>query len=298
MLGEAPGYRSRAHAEAVRGEGRVVPLGATGGFLIERPIAGAGRTDLAGPYPLFACADWGALGPALDALAAPNGPVAVTLVADPFGPLPPARLAALFPLCRPLHDRHVLDLDAHAPPSRHHRRKLRGASSLRIEDGPAALAPVGDWVRLHGVLAARHGIRDRRRFDAASLAAQLRVPGAWIVTAWEGEEVLGADLYYLDGPVASAHLSAYSDRGYALSASYPMMAHAIEALRGRARWLDLGGAPPGATGMRAFKAGWAPRTIPDRLCGRILDGAAYAALAGPGDAGWFPAYRRGEFGPA
>ncbi|KKM75688.1 hypothetical protein LCGC14_1387710 [marine sediment metagenome] len=322
MSGPSPGYRSAAYAAALAHLGPLRPLGETDGFVIARDVPGApGRTDLAGPYPLLCCADWSRLGPAVAALrdAAAGGtaagragpeddgaegdrPVSLVLVTDPFCPLDASALSGIFPLCRVLHEHYLIDLAAPLALSRTHRRKLRAAPGLRFEMWPASRADLADLSRLYAGLVARHRIGDLRAFPAESLAHQLDVPGAELVTAWEGETLLGADLYYPDSPagheggVMRAHLSAYSDRGYALSVSYPMMAHAIEALRGRARWLDLGGAPAGGEGVAQFKAGWTAQRRPSFLCGRVLDPAAYAALCPPGaDTGYFPAYRAGEF---
>jgi len=291
----AAGYRSAAYAAALTGFGTPVALGDTGGHVLTRPIPGSGRADLAGPYPLFDCSDWGALAPALAAL--PGDPVSLTLVAGPFCPLPPARLAALFGLCRPLHDHWLIDLAQPLAPSRHHRRKLKTAGPARIEAGPADPARAGDWGALYANLAARKHITDARAFTPASLAAQLAVPGAHWITAWDGEALIGADLYYLDGPVAHAHLSAYAKAGYARSVSYPMMAAAAVYFAPRAGVIDLGGAPAGATGMAHFKRGWTAVSRPSHLCGLIADPAAYARLAAGRDTAWFPAYRAGEFTP-
>jgi len=307
----APGYRSPAYAAALTqaGLGRPRPLGATGGHVLARPVPGSGSTgggaeqgggriDLSGPYPLFCCTDWSALA---EALAAPkDDPVSLVLVADPFCPLGEAELAAAFDLCRPLNEHWLIALDRPLSPSRHHRRKLRGAGPARIEAGPADPGLAEAWIRLYSTLIARKQIADARAFPPASLAAQLQVPGAHLVTAWEGTALIGADLYYLDGEVARAHLSAYAPEGYARSISYPMIAAAAEYFAPRAALIDLGGAPAVEAGRRGggvahFKRGWTSLSRPSRLCGKIFDRAAYAALSGGAGGGWFPAYRAGEF---
>lgn len=289
------GYSSRTYADALGLE--VLALGQSGGFVHKRPIAGTGRHDLAGAWPLFCCADWQALAEAVGGLA--PGPVSLTLVADPFAPIGPQELATIFPLCRPLHDHWIIDLAAPPRLSAHHRRKLRRAPAVQVRIGAPWPGLVGDWARLYAHLVDRKEIADARAFSPAALAAQLEVPGAEIVTAWDGERLLGADLYYLDRGIAYAHLSAYAPEGYAASVSYPMMAAAIDHFRPRAGVIDLGGAPGGASGpgVAAFKAGWTGLTRPSHLCGKVLDPGAYARLApGTDPAGWFPAYRAGEYG--
>lgn len=118
-----------------------------------------------------------------------------------------------------------------------------------------------------------------------------------MVTAWEGDSLIGADLYYLDRGVAYAHLSAYAEQGYAQSVSYPMIAAAAEYLAGLAEVIDLGGAPAeGGGGIADFKRGWTSLTRPSHLCGKVCDAGAYAALPAPSGTAYFPAYRAGEFG--
>ena len=295
----APGYRSAGYAAALRVQGTPVLLGATGGWVFSRPIAGTGRTDLVGPYPLFCCADWSALRPALSGTL-PLEPVTATLVTEPFCPLSPNALADMFDVCRVLHNHWLIDLTAPLTPSRHHRRKLKRAQGVRIEAAPADPAMAADWVRLYGTLVARKRISDLRAFSADSLSAQLGVPGAHLVSAWEGRRMIGADLYYVDGPVAYAHLSAYAPEGYARAVSYPMIAVAAEYFRVLADVLDLGGAPAAEAGHEGggvahFKRGWTTLTRPSYLCGKIFDAAAYARLSGGTEVAWFPAYRNGEF---
>ncbi len=292
--GDAPGYRSADYAAAVAASGRPIALGATGGHLIERPIPGTELTDLTGPYPLLCCTDWTHLPDAVSALAGPH--VSLTLVTDPFCPLPLDTLSRLFPLCRPLHDHYLIDVNAPLVLSRGHRRALRKPCPAQITATPAGIADLADWMQLYAVLVARKQITDRRAFDADSFRRQLTVPGAWLVTARDGDRLLGADLYYVDGPVAYAHLSAYSDAGYALAISYPMMAFAVAHFAGKVGWINLGGAPAqGGEGVRSFKQGWTTLTRPSHLCGRILDPASYAALAAGIDTDFFPAYRSTEF---
>lgn len=306
------GYRSAAYAAALAGFGRARPFGDTGGYLLERRIPECDHIDLMGPYPTFSCTDWRALEPALAGLKMANlaetepvsVPLSLTLVTDPFCPLAAEDLGAVFDLCRPFGDHHLIDLAAPLSPSKHHRKKLRRAGAARIEAGPAdpGFGPV--FATLYAGLAEKKGIRDLRRFDAESLAAQVAVPGAHLVTAWADDMLLGADLYYLDGDVAYAHLSAYAPEGYERSVSYPMIAAAHDYFSPRAGWIDLGGIPAqdaGRTGSGVghFKRGWTDVTRLSHLCGAVLDRPRYDALSAaraPKDVAWFPAYRAGEFG--
>lgn len=289
---EGAGYASAAYVRAL---GQTpLPLGATGGHLIARTFLD--QSDLTGPYPVFSCRAWHNLAEAVETL--PRGPVTLTLVADAFNALGEAGLAAIFPLCRRLHDHWVIDLASPPALSRHHAGKLRRAAPLRIEAGPADPAFGPAWAGLYANLVDRKDIRDARAFSAQSLTAQLSVPGAHLLTGWQDDTLLGADLYYLDGDRAYAHLSAYAPEGYARSVSYPMLAAALDYLKPMASVLNLGGAPagPAGRGIAAFKAGWTSMTLPSHLCGKVLDPAAYDRLAPESDPdGYFPAYRAGEF---
>lgn len=294
---DASGPAGYASADYVRALGvEPIPLGQTGGFLISRPIGDAGLTDLAGAWPLFTCTDWHELAGAVAAI--PSGPVTLTLVSDPLAPLLQADLAAIFPVLRPLHDHWLIDLTIPPQLSHHHIRKLRQTKVPQIKAGPATADLAQGWAELYAHLVEKKHISDARAFSVAALTAQLLVPGAEVVTAWDGETLLGVDLYYLDRGRAFAHLSAYAPAGYAASVSYPMMAAAMEHFAGRAQVIDLGGAPGGVAGpgIAAFKTGWTQVTRPSYLCGKILDPVAYARLAqGADPSGWFPAYRAGEY---
>ena len=52
------GYLSQEYAAAFAEFGTARRLPRSGGWLIERPIAGTDDRDAMGCYPLFSCADW------------------------------------------------------------------------------------------------------------------------------------------------------------------------------------------------------------------------------------------------
>ncbi|WP_093991799.1 GNAT family N-acetyltransferase [Flavimaricola marinus] len=289
------GYRSTSYRAALSHLGQVEPLCDTGGFVLSREIPGTQQRDFMGPYPVLSCDDWGGLA---DALAALDGEhVSLTCVTDPFCPLSRADLEAMFDKVVPLHEHYIIDLEMPGPISKHHRKKLRKASPVWIEHRAPRPTDLEVWTALYQGLADKHGIDALRRFDAHSFAHQLAVPGAEIVLAWEGQTLLGADLYYFDGGVAYAHLSAYAARGYELSVSYQMMAYAIEAFAGQMQFIDMGGAPmtANAGGVGHFKRGWTDQTRTAHLCGKILNAAAFDKLCHGLPTGYFPPYRAGEF---
>ncbi|WP_372886495.1 GNAT family N-acetyltransferase [Shimia sp.] len=301
MAGQARGYRSPAYLAALAGLGRPVTLAGGAAALIARPIPGSARADLMGPYPFLSSDDWPALLAALAEDRTEDGGDYVTLgfVTDPFCPLPLDAFARRFDIARVLNDQYIVDLAAPPAPSRHHRRQLRRPRpGLTLALRAPTAADAAAFADLYASLVARKAIRDFRAFDRASLIAQAQVPGALIVEARIGGRLAGIDLYYVDGPRAHAHLSAYDALGYGMAVSYPMMEFAIRALAAHARVLNLGGAPAtGGAGIGHFKRGWTGSTRPSFFCGRVLDPAAYARLAGAAFApgGHFPAYRSGEF---
>jgi Acetyltransferase (GNAT) domain len=296
------GYASREYALSFAEEGMVLTLPGSGGNLLLRTVPGSINRDATGCYPLFSC-NWRALADDLEQL--PDGLVSLACVAEPFCPLSEDDLRQMFRIVRPLGQHYIVDLTTSAAlsPRRHHRRKLRRAASdvvVDIVERPVALLDA--WLQLYGTLAQRHSIRGRRRFSPAIFAAQFAVPGAVVFCARRSGRLLGADWYFEDGERVFAHLSAYSDEGYACSVSYPMLAAAIEHFSATASVLDLGGTPSVSAsdpaGLAAFKAGWATRTLPPYLCGIDLMPGEYCRLSNgrpASDADFFPYYRRGEY---
>jgi hypothetical protein len=271
-------------------------------MLVERSIAGAPRRDAQGPYPLFACARWSALGSDLEALA--DELVSVTLVTDPFGDWSPELLRDCFPdVARPFKEHLVADLARPVAEiaSPHHRRDAR-AAARRVQVHACDGDPrwVTEWCRLYAHLVQHHGITGAAAFPARSLAAQLSVPGARLLRAEHGGNVVAMSVWYRRDDVAVYHLAASSELGYEVGASYALMHEALEAFRAEgARWAHLGagaGVRPGgaADGLTRFKQGWATGTRPAWLCGRVLDREAYDRLSQESAGGWFPAYRAGE----
>ena len=173
-----------------------------------------------------------------------------------------------------------------------------------------------EWERLFANLVSRHAITGLRAFSRAAFEAQLRVPGLVMFKASIDGEVVGLDLWYVQGDVAYGHLVAFSDRGYDEGASYATKWTMLEYFagtcvsepqipgsdthKGVVRWVDLAGtAGDGDSddGLAQFKAGWSTGTKPVYLCGRILQHDVYDGLTRRGGGGatpYFPAYRDGE----
>ena len=299
------GYLSAQYAEALAGFGRPRSLPRSGGWILERPIAGTGLGDAMGLYPLLACRDWEGL--AEDVEEPGDGLVSLVAVADPLGSHRPDLLARCFPdLARPFKRHFIVETGAPLASfvAAHHQRNARKAlAALDVgRAGPEAVAE--EWVALYSNLIARHGIRGLAAFSSESLRRQLEVPGAAIFSARFEGEVVGIALWYEHGGAAYYHLGAYSEAGYRLRASFALFWHALEHFtEARLERLDLGagaGLEENAEdGLTRFKRGWSTGTRDAWLCGRVFDRAAYDGLAGARAAGlsdYFPAYRKGEFG--
>lgn len=298
------GYRHPDYAAALAELGAPRHLPRCDGWLLEATIPGAAATDLRAPYPIFCCADWAALGADLSAL---SGPVSLTAVTDPFGDYTPAQLQACFPdLAAPYKEHFVIELArAEAQLAGHHARNIRKArAAVAVERCERPAEYLDAWAELYANLVRRHQIDGPAAFSRASLAAQLAVPGLALYRALAGGETVGMVLWFLQDEVGYYHLAAYSDRGYALRASYALFAAAIDDLAGQLRWLSLGAGAgvrsDGDDGLTRFKRGWATGTRTAYLCGRIFDRERYDALAAARGAsdGFFPLYRTPQAGTA
>ena len=302
---EASGYAHPAYVASLAEWGAARLLPRSGGWLLERPIAGQPLRDAMGPYPLFACRDWTALGDDLESIG--RSLVSVALVADPFGPPDAEVLRRCFDRVVALKQHFVVDLGL--PPGsgvdRHHRRSarlaLREVRVDRVED-PPGFAP--EWWELYQRLIDRHAIRGLPAFSRAALTLQLGVPGITVLRARREGETVGATLWYRQGDVIYYHLGAYTDAGYQTRASFALFWTALEWFTAAgARWLDLGGAagagrPADDDGLARFKRGWSTVERTAYFCGRVFDAEAYQRLTGgrdPSGAPYFPAYRAGEF---
>ena len=292
------GYYSEAYARSFA-PSPVVGLPASGGWLLQREIAGTDRSDLMGLYPFLCCRDWTALSDDLSAL--PGDPVSLVTVTDPLGRYDASVLAGAFATARPYKDHFVIDTSV--PLADHVKRSHREVAgrAMRRVDVSIAESPMlwaDDWVRLYGVLCTRHAISGVRRFSEAALRAQLAVEGLVMFRASLGSRTIGLDLWYLQDDAAQGHLAAFDEDGYRLRASYATKMVMIESLRQRVAWINLGGAPGSGEGLLQFKRGFATGTRTAWLCSRIFDPAVYSAItAARGiapDTAFFPAYRNGE----
>ena len=304
---DAPGYLHPGYAQSLSAFGRPIPLVASGGWLLERPI-GSGGKDAMGCYPLFCCHDWSQLATDLDGLTAEGTLSSVALVTDPFGNWRQGDLERCFPdRLIAFKDHFVMDLAEASPASlsKHHRYYARRAlRSLTVEEAADPTQFTDEWTALYANLSNRHGLSDIRAFSREAFAGQLALPGTVLLLARADDgEIVGGQIWYVQGDVAYSHLAAVSERGYEAMAAYALYWSAMEIFMGRARYLDLGAGAGTSTaandGLTQFKRGWATGTKPTFFCGRVLNAEAYAAASaarGQAKSQYFPAYREGEFG--
>jgi hypothetical protein len=298
----ATGYQSAAYARVFEEFGRPVPLPASDGWLIERTTPDGQHQDAMGCYPLFACSDWELLARDLDELA--GRLVCVSLVADPFGPASVAPLEAAFDRVAPFKDHLVTDL-REAPArtlSRSTRKNLATAmKACELEVCADPLAHLEEWLALYATLTRRHDIRGLKRFSRASFQKLLALPDLMLLRASVDGETVGLHTWMLAEGRAYGHLGATSELGYRTLAAYALYWYAIEVLKDRVTWLDLGAAPglgQGGSGLLDFKQRWATGTRPSYFCSRVYDRKRYDVLAAAENAtatDYFPAYRAGEF---
>lgn len=319
------GYLHEKYARSLEEFGEPRALAASGGWVLVRPVpkpdardgkgAGYGQDacasqkahDAMGCYPLFCCRDWSKLPEDLAQLG--RDLVSLALVSDPFGCQDVGTLQSSFDRVIHFKDHLLVDISKLEPEfgNRHHRYYARKAlKEMRVEECADPLQNLDEWQALYATLIERHHLKGIKAFSRASFAGQLQTPGLVMFRAMSGEQVVGAQLWYIQGDVAYSHLTAVSDAGYNLRATYGLYWAAIESLRKRAadglRWLDLGAgaglAGASADGLTQFKAGWANDCRPVYFCGKVFDSDRYQRMthdAGASLSSYFPAYRHGEF---
>lgn len=298
----ARGYLHPAYAASFAALGEALALPASGGWLVKRAIPGSGAHDAMGCYPLFCCRRWACLDQDLAALQPEL--VSLALVADPFGDYTAAGLARLFDVVSLFKQHYVVDLQPgweRRIAENHRRNAAKALRDVHVEVVAQPRSVATEWVELYGNLVRRHQIRGVAAFSPASLTQQLDVPGLVLLRASAGEETVGMTLWCVQDSVAYYHLAAYSERGYALRASFALFWRAFEHFQGQVRRLGLGagaGLQDGDDGLTRFKRGWSTGMRPAYFCGKVFQPEAYARLAagrGGQTTAYFPAYRAGEF---
>lgn len=292
------GYLHPDYPRSFRHWGEPFRLPRSGAWVLERTVPDTPDRDAMGLYPLFCCSRWDAVECDLAEVGARW--VTLTVVTDPFAPPGDQGWWRGFDRVVPYREHHVVRTGdgswlegIHPRHLKHARRALKEVEVRRVERPEALL---DTWCALFEVLAGRHSIQGLRRFSREAFACQLGVPGMVAFAAQHGGEVVGLDLWYLQGPVAQGHLAAFSPLGYDLRASYATKLTILEYFADRGvEWVNLGGGND--PGLTAFKRGWTSTTLMSFLGTRVFQPERYEALcrdrAIPGRE-YFPAYRAGE----
>lgn len=272
------------------------------GTTVLRRQFGKGFQDAVGTYPIAVLKSECDLRGGLDRLAH-LGLVSIVLVVDDILRPELEALRQAFDFVRPFKLHYLYDRDA--PPiqySRNHRYKIgratRAVNLARFD----LTSRLGEWSSLYQSVVERHRLeRSMHAFLPGHHEAVARLPGAVAIGAFTGERLVSCHIWICHQGHAMSHLVASNDEGYASRAAYAVNAASIELL-GDCRTLNFGGAAGAgeeenaADGLARFKRGFANRTAPAYLCGKVLSREAYGELsrqAGvPIDAPYFPAYRQ------
>ena len=302
IVSDCMGYAHYRYAESLREFGEPRELSHCGGWVLARSIPDTPYKDAMGCYPLFACRDWKKLHEDMEHFA---DLVSLTLVVDPFSGVAQSYLEQHFDLVKPFKTHYVADLSYALESFITSADRYKARKSLRIMDVEVCREPakyLDDWMSLYSNLIMRHGIRGVRAFSRKSFELQLAAPGMVMVLGRCGEEIVGAMIILIHGQSAYSHLTAYSNKGYEMRAAYGMHWKALSFLQEQGiRYFNNGGGA-GLTddphdGLAQFKRVWSNCRRTVYLCGRVFDREKYEALCQReqvADAGYFPAYRRGE----
>lgn len=288
-------YASLAYARSLSHIGQPLAVPEWGGHVLTRSTPHGERRDAVGPYPLTLLSSDSDLPAGLEGLKA-GGLVSVVIVLDAAGAPSAGALTAAFDFVRPFKTHHVHDRRL-GPPAygKHHRYEIRRAQA-RVEAREIALGDhLPDWAGLYDQLIQRHGLTSLHAFPDSHHLALTVLPGLRTFGAFINGRLVSAHLFVTHQGRAISHLAASSTEGYSAGAAYAVNDLALDRLDDCETINFGGGAGAGddvTDGLSRFKAGFANTAETTRLCGAVLDPAAYRALGpGRGDSGFFPAYR-------
>ena len=284
--------------------GEPLNLPRSGSWLLKRQIPGSPYWDAMGPYPLFFCHRWSQLQRDLEELG--DDLVSISLVTDPFGEYIPMDLHRCFQdVVIPFKEHFIADLrrPLNEIVGKSNRQKARRAlKKLKVNICLNPMELLEEWTDLYGHLIRRHNITGIRAFSKKAFAKQLSIPGSVALHASYDNVMVGAALYFRQDDVVHCHLGAANEIGYELGAFYAIDFSSIAYFSNKVRYLNLGGGAGLVNdndGVSLYKRGWSTETRITYFCGRINSPARYAEIIknrGIAPNGYFPAYRKGEFG--
>lgn len=277
-------------------------LPGSGGWVLVRHINGTSYSDAMGPYPLFFCKNWAAL--IEDIEGNKNQIISLSFVVPPFSKIDTDNYQTYFDKFIPYKDHFILDFSIPLERSISSSRRKDARRALRKLDIDLQVSPNIDhkeWANLYLNLIERHQVTGIRTFSLCCFEKQLAIPNVYYFRALHKGEPVGGNLYIVQGNIVYFHLSAFSDEGYDLDASYAIMWIALQYFSNKMRYMNLGGSvqsEDGSQGLDQFKKGWSSGTQKSYFCGKILDQEKYKTLVeknGTQNSDWFPAYRQGDF---
>jgi Acetyltransferase (GNAT) domain len=298
------GYASQGYAASLAEFGALRFLPASGSWIQERAIPHSEYYDARALYPLFACNSWTHLPKDLDELT-DSGLVSLVVVTDPFGDYTEDLLRQCFPdLMRPFKQHYIIDYDKPVlnKISKHHRYYARKSLEMvQVEHFSEPLRLLDEWVALYDILVQRHEITGVQAFSRSAFEKQLALPNMTLFHAVYEGQTIGIHLWIQDQDAVYSHLTAFSETGYKLNASYALYWYAIEHFANQVALLDLGSGA-GLTddandSLSWFKRGWSNSEKYVYLCGRIFNHGQYASLTSESSTrttDYFPLYRAGS----
>jgi hypothetical protein len=297
------GYLNPLYARSFSDFGEPLYLKHSKGWAIKRKIPNTPYYDAMGTYPLFFCEDWHGLSSDFDALK--NDLLSITFVVDPFTEPYLDKFKYALDIFTPFKEHYLLDLSSPLEETiseNKRRNSKRALRKLHVELDIAPTINLQEWLTLYGFLIKRHHINDIRAFSPSSFAHQISIPNTHFFKAIYKGRIVGGNLFYIQGDIAYAHLSAFTDEGYELGAAYAIKWIAVNYFTDKVKWINFGGGTGQSgdknSGLDLFKSGWSNITRKSYLCGKILDRTLYENIViktNTSESKWFPAYREGEF---
>lgn len=302
MSQQTEGYLHPLYAQSFTEIGEPIFLPNSMGWLIKRQIPATPFFDGMGPYPLFFCNKWDCLINDIEALN--DKLISVSLVLSPFSVIPHKIFKDYFDIFYPYKDHYLLDLSLplNLTISKNKRRNAnRALREVSVELVKSPNIDPKEWFDLYQCLLKRHNIQGIRRFSYGAFEKQIAIPNTYYFRAIHNNKIVGGNIFYIQGDIAYAHLSAFTEVGYEKGAPYAIKWVALNSLSGLVRWVNFGGSPDKQDGIKSgldlFKSGWSNKQKSSLLCGKILNHTLYHKLIQSSKISqtrFFPVYRKGD----
>ena len=292
------GYLHPFYAQSFSEIGEVIFLPKSKGWLIKRQIPGTTLFDAMGPYPLFFCENWEYL--IEDIFSLRDQIVSIILVIGPHQELPKIKFKNFFDLFYEYKNHYIFDKSKPLAQTISSGRRYDAMRALKDVNVDLKISPnidLEEWCHLYSNLIERYQITGIRAFSEKSFKNQLTIPNTYFFRVLFNGELIGGNIFYIQNHTAYWHLSACTEKGYQLHASYAAIWTAIKVFSKKIHRIDFGGTTNMKdnkfNGLAQFKSGWSNSTECSYFCGKILNLQKYRQLIKEHDENkkWFPAYR-------